>query len=608
MGFLADLTVTRSIEEVHRVAADWLPKFVQSDGSSVTRLTEDGQGLEVLPMRSELTISSGTILPIDGSVVGLAFRERRSVRIPDLLESPVAEAKSLSSTGYRSCLVSPLISSDACFGTLNVASTHVDFFTDHNERVLSTVAALLGSFVQNHFAVQVEQREARTDPLTGLLSRRAIIEELERRLKENRNPPAVIFIDLDGFKTINDAFGHSAGDEMLRTMASRLGGAVRSSDSIGRLGGDEFLIVCDLDRGRDSAVRVAERLAATCSEPVFLGTVSVAPRMSIGVAQPRSTQPPAEELLVDADMAMYEAKRSGRTVMFADDDLRNAADLVTAIDRDLEAALRRREITFEYQPVRSLGSNRFIGAEALVRWEHPIHGAIPANLLVERAEATGLMDQFTAWSVEEAAEALAELRERCPQFVGITFSINLNARQLAWSAYPNVHVAALERRGLSAADLVVEVVESGLIELGSKAEQNLRSLAEAGAFVALDDFGDGHNALSYFTRFPIRGIKFDRSLIGSMVESPAIQTIVKGLAKIASDLDILSMGEGIETEAERDMCLQLGIGYGQGHLLGSPMTLETLATQLEDEPAAGATAADSTKGAAVVAAQERKAS
>lgn len=580
IGFLADLTATRSIDEVHQVAADWLSNFVESHGSSVSRLTPDGLGLEVLPMKAELTIPAGTVIPIEGTVVGMAYTTQQTVRIADLCASPLAEAKPLCEVGYRACVVAPLLSSDECFGTLNVVHRTVGGFSAHDEQVLSTVAALLGSFVRNHLTVETEQREARTDPLTKLLSRRAIIEELERRLNDNPNPPAVIFIDLDGFKTINDAYGHSAGDEMLRTMASRLDAAVRSSDSIGRLGGDEFLIVCDLDRGGDAAVRVAERLAATCSEPVFLGTVSVAPRMSIGVAQPRSLHPPVEELLADADMAMYEAKRSGQTVMFANDDLRQAADLVTAIDRDLETALRRGEISFHYLPVCSLDSKEILGAEALVRWDHPTHGRVPAHLLVERAEATGLMDQFTAWTVEEASAQLAQLRALCLPFVDKQFSINLTARQLAWSAYPNVHLAALERNGLNPGDLIVEIVESGLIELGSKAEQNLRTLAEQGVTIALDDFGDGHNALTYFTRFPIHAIKFDRTLIGSMVESDAVQTIVKGLAHMASELDIDSLGEGIETEAERELCRELGMRAGQGHLLGAPMTLDELAERV----------------------------
>ena len=413
------------------------------------------------------------------------------------------------------------------------------------------------------------------DALTGLADRHAVTEQLCAFLRERPGENlAVLFLDLDGFKEVNDSHGHAEGDRLLTVIAERLRNAVRPADLVGRLGGDEFLIVSATGPGADDALALAHRIARTVNEPLAVGVFDLHPQVSIGVATGAGSSTTGEQLLVDADVAMYEAKHTDVSVVLADGSLRQNARNRSAIDRDLLVALRNGDLCFHHQPVCRLVGGEVLGTEALLRWEHPELGYVPPLQIIERIESLGLTEEFNAWGVDRVCRDLAELRRRIPKFVDKQTSYNLTARQLEWSGYVEAHRAALAQHGLRDEDVIIEVTEQANLAGRHIAEQTIRELAEVGALIALDDFGAGFNALVYFTRFPVQAVKVDRSLVAAAPRSRQGRAVLENLRDLADRLGIALVAEGIETEEELNVALEVGITEGQGYLLGRPVSID----------------------------------
>ena len=413
------------------------------------------------------------------------------------------------------------------------------------------------------------------DLLTGLADRHAVTEQLSAFLDDSPDQNlAVLFLDLDSFKEVNDSHGHAEGDRLLTVIAERLRNAVRPADLVGRLGGDEFLIVSATGPGADDALALAHRIARTVNEPLAVGVFDLHPQVSIGVATGAGSSTTGEQLLVDADVAMYEAKHTDVSVVLADRSLRQNARNRSAIDRDLLVALRNGDLCFHHQPVCRLVGGEVLGTEALLRWEHPELGYVPPLQIIERIESLGLTEEFNAWGVDRVCRDLAELRRRVPKFVDKQTSYNLTARQLEWSGYVEAHRAALAQHGLRDEDVIIEVTEQANLAGRHIAEETIRELAEAGALIALDDFGAGFNALVYFTRFPVQAVKVDRSLVDAAPRSRQGRAVLENLRDLADRLGIALVAEGIETEEELNVALEVGITEGQGYLLGRPVSID----------------------------------
>lgn len=422
---------------------------------------------------------------------------------------------------------------------------------------------------------------ASVDPLTGLATRAAILQWLDARLTQVERPAvAVLFLDLDGFKRVNDTYGHAYGDRLLVEVARRIAEAVSPADRVGRLGGDEFLVVCDLDRDRD-ATDIARAVARSVQRRVTLDGVGLRPRVSIGVAEAdAATAVTASSLVADADHVMYAAKCSGSGVEIADEHSRTALQRAVAVAADLGPALASGDVQFDYQPIMCIDTNELLGCEALIRWEHPTFGPIPPPMLVEQAEATGQINDLTRWSLETIGRQWSDLRNRWPLFRDKAVAINLGAPQLCRSDYAGLHMAMLQRFSLRPEDIIIEIVESRIIDADDQAEHTLGELADRGVILALDDFGAGYNSLTYFSRWPIRAIKVDRSLIWAATADEATRTILRGVVKMAAELDVGLVAEGIETEEQLGLCRDLGFQKAQGFLLCPPLPLERLeATQ-----------------------------
>lgn len=581
-AFIRDLATAMSGTDLFDTLALWIPKVLEADRASIAiapRPTADVaavEGLEVLSIGPDLIIERGTVLPVDSSLVGKSYRTQKILRINELREEAAHEAQTLASGGLRSALLSPLVSGGKCFGTLNIASVKPSYYQPGDEALLSSIAALVASFLRIQENADIASITAVTDELTGQLNRRGIIEHLNTVASVEGTTNSVLYVDVDDLKSINDAYGHGIGDRVITIIEQRVSSQFRSHERIGRLGGDEFLIVASGDDDGSAARDLAQRIVTNCTAVIVIGDVTIAPRISVGIATEAAAPDAADRLMADADMAMYAAKRSTGSIAVVDRAMRKRALVSASVDRELTEAMASGALRFDYQPVRSLATGELLGAEALLRWTHPTLGAIPAPIIIERIEATARINAFSQWSIDTIADGLSRIRQQNPAFEHTPLSLNLSPHQLAWDLYPDNHAAALVRNGLRPNDITVEVVESSEILPGEPAAATLRRLADAGVAIALDDFGTGHNSLRYFAMFPVHTIKFDRSLVGLVSAHHESRVILKGLTELAHELGIVTLAEGIETAAEARICGELGVLQGQGWHLGMPMSSAAL--------------------------------
>lgn len=411
------------------------------------------------------------------------------------------------------------------------------------------------------------------DPLTGLANRPLFVECVDQalaRIRRGAGPLAVIFLDVDRFKQINDSLGHSAGDQLLEEISLRLRLAVREADQVARFGGDEFAILCqDLESETDAA-DIASRVLKAFEEPVILGTRDVYVNASLGIAHTASGTVTAEALLQDADAAMYRAKEGGRgRYEVFDKNMR----LWVAGRLEFESALRRAiehdELRVHFQPVVDRRSRLVRGFEALVRWERPGIGLVEPGQFIPLAEETGLVFTIGAWVIDEACRAAAEWARTWPER-RLDVAVNVSSRQLLKGDVVDVVDAALAASGLEPDRLVLELTETTLIDDAVAAQGVLRELCRRGVRIALDDFGTGYSSLTYLRAFPIDVIKIDESFVRTIDTEHQGLAIVEAVVRLAANLGIEVVAEGIETQAQLDAVVQLGCDALQGFYFSTP--------------------------------------
>lgn len=582
-GFIRDLAAASSEAELLTAAADWMPRVIDAERASLALWDGKASHLTVHTVAGSDVPGLQTI-PTVGSMPGTACTTQQVVSTPDVLASAWIEANSFAGTRLRSAMSCPMVSSGQSLGTINVAHSDLDHFQQDHAMILLTIAELIASFLTAHRMAQVEKERAQTDELTGCLNRRAVLERLDQSFASGVGRPSLLYIDVDGFKAINDTYGHLLGDEMLRVLSRRLLSALRAGDAFGRLGGDEFLFVVHDDQTGRIASILARRILERATATIAIGGVSIEPRVSIGVASVDAPQSTPTQLLHDADQAMYVAKRSANRIAYADDAIRAHAKLVETVDRDLEHGMQSGEITYHYQVIRDVETSEIMGAEALIRWQHPEVGAVPASLIVERLEASGRIEAFTRWSLSTIAEDWTRLRASIDWFADKAVSYNVSRRQLSWSGFIPFHLETLELYGLRREDVIIEVVESNEPRSPQLSDATLQQLADEGVLIALDDFGTGRSVLGYLTRFSVHGIKFDRTLVEDAGQSPVARQVLTSLTDLAHTLGMMCLAEGMESEAEVQICREIGIPHGQGWYFGRPMAMSELIETLEREP------------------------
>jgi diguanylate cyclase (GGDEF)-like protein/PAS domain S-box-containing protein len=430
------------------------------------------------------------------------------------------------------------------------------------------------------------------DPLTGLPNRTLLLERLQH-WASRRSPCAiaVLYLDLDDFKYVNDRLGHAAGDAVLIEVAQRVSTCVRPEDTISRIGGDEFAILLEEIEPEDAEI-VAERIiAAISSQPISTTGQDLVIGASIGIASsPGTGRLSADLVLNHADMAMYEAKGEGKgqTAVYAVEMSAGAATR-QRMRSELGRALEDGEFEMHFQPIVSLADQNVVGAEALIRWRHPLHGIVSPAKFIDIAVETGQIVQIGRFVLDEACRAAAMLRESTNPSLWVTF--NLALRELRERDIVEIVQGALTRHGVQPDALMVEITEAAFLPDERPTTMRLHALKELGLRMAIDDFGTGYSSLSYLTRIPADTVKLARPFIVALDSTGREATLAQAVVRLCDDLGFSTIGEGIETIRQHERLVELGCPLGQGYLFAKPMPLETMiraidAGKLASEPVA----------------------
>ena len=417
---------------------------------------------------------------------------------------------------------------------------------------------------------------AHHDALTGLANRVLLYERLNEALRTARCAShfAVLFLDLDRFKTINDSLGHGIGDELLRQVGARLSECVREGDTVARLGGDEFAIIQDCECQPQDADALAQRIRDQFQAEFDVAGHLITVDTSIGIALAPDDGTDPDQLLKNADLALYEAKRKGRSQhKFFEPEMAEKMELRRAVETDLRAAVERDQFELYYQPLYNLKDKRIVGFEALLRWHHPKRGMLAPADFIPIAEDTGLINSIGDWVLQTAcAEAMT-----WP--IDFNLAVNISAIQVRSGTLLLKVASALAKSGLPARRLELEITESLFLEGNKDTLAILKQLRDLGAAVVIDDFGTGYSSLSYMKEYPFDKVKIDRAFVCDVTRDQQSASIVRAVAELAQALEMGSTAEGIETQQQLDAVVAEGCTYAQGFLLGRPQPAAVIARE-----------------------------
>ena len=417
--------------------------------------------------------------------------------------------------------------------------------------------------------------DAYHDALTKLPNRAAYKEALIKALplaKKSKNLLAVLFLDLDGFKIVNDSLGHAVGDNLLIGVSARLLECVRAEDTVARLGGDEFTILLENLQTVEQAEVVANRIIQRLSEPFQLAGQEVFVGTSIGIATSEIDYFEAGDILRDADAAMYQAKSSGKGCYAVfDNKMHENAVRVLWLANDLRRAIERSELIIHFQPIQSLESGKISGLEALVRWKHPTFGMLPPAEFISLAEENGLISAIDNWTLMMACRQMKLWQEYNPDFTDLAVSVNISPKQFAQMGLTEYVKRMLHETELPPNCLQLEITESAMVKNLKNTARILEELSALGVRIALDDFGTGYSSLSYLHELPLSTLKIDRSFVRRLDAENDGTEIVRAIVNLARSLKMSVVAEGIETEVQLHQLREMGCDFGQGYFLSRPI-------------------------------------
>ncbi len=523
----------------------------------------------------DTTYSEGVGLP------GRVGATGQPVWIADVTNDPSFERQGL---GVRGAFAFPIHADGEVHAVLEFFSPAAVAHDAALLEVMASIGRQLGRVIERIHAQEQIAHQATHDALTGLANRLLFRDRLElalARAKRHGSFAALLFLDLDRFKDVNDTLGHSAGDQLLKSVAERLQVALRASDSLARFGdeeftlarfgGDEFVVLCEELASEDGAVRIASRVQHALREPFLLDGTEHPVTASIGIVLASGVDHDAESLLRNADIAMYRAKQRGPgNWEIFDEALRNRALERVATERALRHAIHTGELRLHYQPIVALADGTMRAVEALVRWQHPERGLVAPGEFIPIAEESALILQIGEWTLRQACLQASRWRRLFGDQAPLPVSVNVSARQLAQAELPEIITQVLADTGLNGADLAIEVTETALIEDSSVAAATLRALRSLGVTILLDDFGTGYSSLSHLRRFSIDALKIDQSFVMDLGVEEDDLAIVRAITAMADALGLEVVAEGVETAEQAAEAHALGCGSAQGYYFARP--------------------------------------
>jgi diguanylate cyclase (GGDEF)-like protein/PAS domain S-box-containing protein len=470
---------------------------------------------------------------------------------------------------------------------VSVLGTATPFFDDRGN-----LAGMIGvsTDISERKALEAElERRASHDPLTGLPNRHTLVDRLGQALlrtkrgKEGRKV-GVLFMDLDGFKTINDSLGHEAGDRLLVTVAERLRKRLRPEDVLARFGGDEFAVLLEEVADASETIRVAQRIAEALWEPFTVNDHQVNLSTSVGIALGSAhTKDDPEGMLRNADAAMYKAKEQGLGCYAVfDPAMQTRAQERLELEAELRRALEQGEFVLYYQPEVSLYNGSMVGLEALLRWQHPERGLLKPSAFVPLAEETDVIAPIGRWVLEEACRQAKRWEEEHPLASPMTMEVNLSSKQLRRRELARTVEEALTRAGVEAHTLALDITETVLIGASEHNAQALEALKKMGIRLSLDDFGTGYSSLSYLKRLPVDRVKVDRSFVKGLGGNATDTAVVRMIIELCHTLGVEVLAEGVETSEQAALLKDMGCDVGQGYYFARPLRSEELAEQLPE--------------------------
>jgi diguanylate cyclase (GGDEF)-like protein/PAS domain S-box-containing protein len=524
----------------------------------------------------------------EGSQTGFTILSGKPVAVSDWDEpKPFGQSPILRELGVRSGLSVVIEGSTGPFGVLAVHSFAPRDYGAGDVDFLQALANVLADALERQAIEDDIRHRALHDTLTGLPNRALFLDRLDQalaRLRRHGSMAAILFLDLDHFKLVNDSLGHHVGDELLAAAAPRIRQAMRSTDTVARFGGDEFGIVLEDIRDERHATEMAQRIAAAFTRPFVLAGNEHFVTASVGIALAHGGELP-EELIREADAAMYRAKERGRArYELFDEVMRGRALARLRVENDLRTALERGELRLDYQPLVSLSDRSLKGVEALVRWEHPERGLVMPSDFILIAEEAGLIEPIGRWVLEEACRQAGRWYRSRADAAPIGMSVNLSAAQLSRGDLPDLVASALRSSGLDPACLSLELKEAVLLGDLDVLSEALGALKATGVRLVLDDFGTGFSSLVYLTRLPLDGLKFDRAFVDGLGTEGRDTGITEAIIAMARALSLEVIAEGVETEQQANALVGRGCELAQGFFFSRAVSARTISSMLRSGP------------------------
>jgi diguanylate cyclase (GGDEF)-like protein len=521
-----------------------------------------------------LRFRSGQGLP------GRVLASSKPLWVDDLARTPLAgRANAAASAGLLGAFACPVVVGNEIIGVLEFFSTQRMEPDRLLENAVAKIGRQLGRVVERKRVDALRAHQALHDPLTDLPNRLLFVDRMGHalsRLGRTSDSVALLFLDLDGFKEINDNFGHDVGDRVLIALTQRIGRLLRPEDTVARFGGDELTILCEDLSGEEQAIVIAERLLEVFNEPLPIDGLKLVVSASIGIAMASGPNERPETLLRNADSAMYRAKeRGGECYQLYNVSMRKRQVQRHGMEWSLRQALDARQLRVFYQPCLDLRDGSVAGVEALVRWQHPERGLLGPDQFIPFAEESGLVVPVGHWVFEESCRQSARWRQHYPAGDAPRLWVNLSSRQLDAPDLVERLSRVLEEARMKPSEFGLEITESVLLDDDAKIGELLK-LESLGIALSIDDFGTGYSSLNCIKRFPVTQIKLDRSFVAGVGDSPQDTAIVSGMIKMGHALGLVVVAEGVETAAQLEKLVAIECDRAQGFYFASPVPAEAI--------------------------------